>query len=370
MKIPVHYKVLGEMAELSGFVIPLLSTILIFTAVGVIPFLFFKKTRQWKTPIYILLIISGWQYGGILAGNFYLNFLEMKIPNSRIFAFGILFLYLTVFVSVPIIVFQWIKNNKWKHLFWLLPLVFLYIGLKINAQMHPIPAFNSTLKPHYGYNSGMSGQPFLLFAKGDSQKVELEEGYSQQQDSQNDDGINFLKQFKSNLPENSIIDPKSLRGLIGSIYMKTNELPTKDIGSEYNYTIKDLKLCSQYGTNTNILSTLDYISQKNPQDILEEYETALVGLFALENISKIENNKFLTTYLFFVGKHLGGISVFFKKEFKPDYSQIEIESQKVIELGGTVYNQNKILSNKLKSCVYFGINLDIIDHLSKNKTQE
>ncbi|MBT6227847.1 MAG: hypothetical protein HOI47_14475, partial [Candidatus Scalindua sp.] len=146
--IPIHYKILGEMVELSGFVVPLLPLILIFTAAGVIPFLFFKKTRQWKMPVYIFLIISGWQYGGIMAGNFYLNFIEMKISNSRILAFGILFLYLTVFVSVPIITIQWLRNNKCKYILWLLPLAFLYVGLKINVQMHPMPDFNSTLKPH------------------------------------------------------------------------------------------------------------------------------------------------------------------------------------------------------------------------------
>jgi hypothetical protein len=139
MKIPFHYKILGEIAELSGFVIPVLFTILMLTAVGIIPFLIFKRTRQWEMPIYIMFIIIGWEYGSRLAGLYYLDFREMEIQNSRIFAFGILFFYFTVCVSVPIIVLQWLKHNKWCHFFWLLPLVFLYIGLKINAQIHPIP---------------------------------------------------------------------------------------------------------------------------------------------------------------------------------------------------------------------------------------
>ncbi|MBT4732726.1 hypothetical protein HOB87_12285 [Candidatus Woesearchaeota archaeon] len=187
--------------------------------------------------------------------------------------------------------------------------------------------------------------------------------------SETDKCINFLKYLKSNLPENSIVDPKSLRGLIGSVYMKTGELPTKGSESGYKYKINDLKFCSQYGY-ANALTTLDYISQKDPQDILEEYKSALAGLLALDIISRIENNQFLSTYLFFVGKHLGGLAVFFKNEFKPDVSQIKKESQEIIEHGGKVYNKNEVLLKKLKSCVYFGIDLDFIDHLAKNKTQK
>ncbi|MGR3174409.1 MAG: tetratricopeptide repeat protein [Candidatus Scalindua sp.] len=167
MKIPVHYKVLGEIAGLGGFIVPRLRNVTIFTIIGLIPFLFFKKTRQWKTPIYMLFIIIGWQYGERLADLYDMSFSEMNIQNSKIITFGILFLYFTVCVSVPIIIFQWLKNNKWKHLFWLLPLVFLYIGLKIDSQMNPSPDFNLTLKPqHYGYSLTLRDNDSLIHLEG------------------------------------------------------------------------------------------------------------------------------------------------------------------------------------------------------------
>lgn len=128
---PLIY-ILGEIAELAGFITPLLPKVIIITIVGAIPFLFFKKTRNWKTIISILFIVAGWVYGEIMAGNYYLNFYQMNISNPRILAFGILFLYLVIFTATPMAIFKFIRGNKWKHLLWLIPLLFVYIGLKIN----------------------------------------------------------------------------------------------------------------------------------------------------------------------------------------------------------------------------------------------
>ena len=128
---PLIY-ILGEIVLLTGFIIPLLPKVIIITIIGAIPFLFFKKTRSWKIIISILFIVAGWVYGEIMAGNYYLNFYKMNILNPRIFAFGILFLYFVIFAITPIAIFKFIKKNKWRHLLWLIPLLFVYIGLKIN----------------------------------------------------------------------------------------------------------------------------------------------------------------------------------------------------------------------------------------------
>jgi len=129
-----------EIVELSGFIIPLLPEVIIITIVGTIPFLFFKKTRCWKTIISILFIVAGWVYGKIMVGNYFLNFYKMNVKMNisnpeifaEIFAYGIFFLYLVTFAITPIAIFKINKKNKWRHFLWLIPLLLVYIGLEIN----------------------------------------------------------------------------------------------------------------------------------------------------------------------------------------------------------------------------------------------
>ncbi|MDD3297083.1 MAG: hypothetical protein PHU64_06995 [Candidatus Omnitrophica bacterium] len=128
---PLFY-IIGEIAKLAGFTIPLFPKVIAITIAGTIPFLFFAKTRNWNVIIYILFIVAGWVYGRMIAGGYYLTFSEMDIANSRILAFGILFLYLVIFAITPIAILIFIKKSKWKHLLWLIPLLSVYIGMKIN----------------------------------------------------------------------------------------------------------------------------------------------------------------------------------------------------------------------------------------------
>ncbi len=132
MKIPLHYIVLGEMAELSACIVFHLPKVTIFTTIGIIPFLYFKRTRHWQMPVYILFAVSGWFYGISIAGLFYLYFYKMNITSPRIFAFGILFLHLAIFTSTPVVIFKFIKKNNWKHFLWLIFLItYIYVGMKV-----------------------------------------------------------------------------------------------------------------------------------------------------------------------------------------------------------------------------------------------
>lgn len=130
---PLIY-LLGEITYLCGFLSSplLLPRILIFSMFITLPFLFFKKTCNWITFIFILFIVSGWVYGLNVAGLFYLNFYQSDFSHPRILAFAILFAYLLIFASTPLIIFKVLQKNKWKYVLFIVPFLFIYIGLYTN----------------------------------------------------------------------------------------------------------------------------------------------------------------------------------------------------------------------------------------------
>jgi len=121
---------MGEIAHLLGFCLLPLVKSLAYAIVIMIPFLFFKKMRHWKTFISIWLICAGYEFGGILGGNFYLISIERKIGNPKIIGWGIWLLVFAIFSISSWILLKILKTRKAKWIY----LAFLILFLHLNGR--------------------------------------------------------------------------------------------------------------------------------------------------------------------------------------------------------------------------------------------
>lgn len=185
--------------------------------------------------------------------------------------------------------------------------------------------------------------------------------------SSEDKCINCLRQFKSQIRKDSIIENRSIRGLIGSVYMQTESKPDDNSKIETGYSLKNLKKCADFGLDLNILVNLDYIFKKNSEDIYNEFFYCMSGLFALDEISQKQKNQFLSSYLFYIGKRLGGLNDFFKDEYKINFDKVNSDAENILEKGGYNYKENHILQERIRSCAFFGIELEFIEALIELK---
>lgn len=131
--------IIGEFVMLFGFISSEILWVLLITAGLVIPFLFFKKTRKFKTGISLLCLSGGIVYGRFFCGLFFADFHLMELLHPKLIAYAIWICYIILFSFIPVLIFLILKKYKgWKHIFWLKPFILLYLGILLDRKLYLI----------------------------------------------------------------------------------------------------------------------------------------------------------------------------------------------------------------------------------------
>ena len=86
-------EIIGIIAYLGGFLTSFIVTTFFMSIVVplliTIPFLFFKKTRTWKTFVSLLFVFFGYSFGKIVGGNVFMHYITNGTSETTARLFGL-----------------------------------------------------------------------------------------------------------------------------------------------------------------------------------------------------------------------------------------------------------------------------------------
>lgn len=131
-----------EIARFFGWLSPAIVRASIYAAFGMIPFLFFQKTRSWKTLVHLFFVFLGYQLGKAFAGRFLFSQRNAGFAYLKPFAVGILVFWFLILSVYPFFLFKVLKSKWWRCISFFGLLIILFLASRA-AYVIPLPAGTS-----------------------------------------------------------------------------------------------------------------------------------------------------------------------------------------------------------------------------------
>ena len=122
--------VILELSFFFGMLSPLFIKAICFSIIGIIPFLFFRKTRSWKTFIYLFFIFFGYFIGSLCIGATYRECRMQRgfnHPTARWICLPTFFLISVLIACYPLFLFKILKHIILKIAILFVLLLFIYL---------------------------------------------------------------------------------------------------------------------------------------------------------------------------------------------------------------------------------------------------